>query len=113
MTTQLDNIGAIIGWKHNNQEGMSTVDGIITEFPDGIPSDADIATWKTEYELAKAWSDLREERDIKLAKSDYMSNSDVTMSDAWKAYRKKLRDLPGTLDDTTVLETITWPTEPS
>jgi hypothetical protein len=50
MTTQLDNIGAIIGWKHNNQEGMSTVDGIITEFPDGIPSDADIATWKTEYD---------------------------------------------------------------
>jgi hypothetical protein len=36
-----------------------------------------------------------------------------TMSDAWKAYRKKLRDLPSTLDDTTVLKTITWPTEPS
>jgi hypothetical protein len=35
------------------------------------------------------------------------------MSDAWKAYRKKLRDLPGTLDDTKVLKTITWPTEPS
>ena len=52
MATQLDNIGAIIGWKHNNQEGMSTVDGIITEFPDGIPSDADIATWKTEYGLS-------------------------------------------------------------
>jgi hypothetical protein len=41
------------------------------------------------------------------------NGSTRTMSDAWKAYRKKLRDLPGTLDDTTVLETITWPTEPS
>jgi hypothetical protein len=50
MATQLDNIGAIIGWKHNNQEGMTTRDGVITEFPDGIPSDADIATWKTEYD---------------------------------------------------------------
>ena len=63
--------------------------------------------------LTKAWSDLRQTRDAKIAESDYMGNSDVTMSDAWKAYRKKLRDLPGTLDDTKVLKTITWPTEPS
>ena len=122
MTTQLENMGEIIGWKHDHQEGMCTSDGIITEFPsgvsgvtyvDGIPNDANIATWKTEYELATAWSDLRQTRDAKIAESDYMGNSDVTMSDAWKAYRKKLRDLPGTLDDTKVLKTITWPTEPS
>ena len=121
MATQLDNMGAIIGWKFDHMNGMVTWDGVITEFPsgvsgvtyvDGIPNDANIATWKTEYELAKAWSDLREERDTKLAKSDYMGNSDVTMSTAWKTYRKALRDLPGTLDDTTVLETITWPDEP-
>jgi len=63
--------------------------------------------------LTKAWSDLRQTRDAKIAESDYMGNSDVTMSSAWKTYRKALRDLPGTLNDTTVLETITWPTEPS
>ena len=63
--------------------------------------------------LTKAWSDLRQTRDAKLAESDYMGNSDVTMSSAWKTYRQALRDLPGTLNDTTVLETITWPTEPS
>ena len=122
MATQLDNMGDIIGWKHNFIEGMTTWDGVITEFPsgvdgvdyvDGIPSDANIATWKTEYELAKAWSDLRQTRDAKIAESDYMGNSDVTMSSAWKTYRQALRDLPGTLNDTTVLETITWPTEPS
>ena len=67
----------------------------------------------TSDKLAMAWSKLRLERDAKLAESDYMGNSDVTMSDAWKAYRKKFRDLPGTLDDTKVLKTITWPTEPS
>ena len=60
-----------------------------------------------------AWSKLRLKRDEKIAESDYMGNSDVTMSDAWKVYRKKLRDLPGTLDDAKVLKTITWPTEPS
>ena len=63
--------------------------------------------------LTKAWSDLRQTRDAKIAESDYMGNSDVSMSSAWKTYRKALRDLPGTLNDTTVLKTITWPTEPS
>ena len=50
MATQLDNMGEIIGWKHNHQSGMTTVDGVITEFPNGIPSDEDIATWKKEYD---------------------------------------------------------------
>jgi len=63
--------------------------------------------------LTKAWNILRQTRDEKLTESDYMGNSDVTMSSAWKTYRQALRDLPGTLNDTTVLETITWPTEPS
>ena len=78
-------------------------DGKATYNDDKIASD----------KLTKAWSDLRQTRDAKLAESDYMGNSDVTMSSAWKTYRQALRDLPGTLNDTTVLETITWPTEPS
>jgi hypothetical protein len=73
--------------------------------------DAEEAEWANGA-VARAWVSLRQDRDIKLAKSDYMGNSDVTMSTAWKTYRKALRDLPGTLDDTTVLETITWPDEP-
>ena len=62
---------------------------------------------------ARAWEALRRERDNKIAKSDWRANSDVEMSDAWKTYRQALRDLPSTLNDTTVQETITWPTEPS
>ena len=37
---------------------------------------------------------LRIQRNIKLAETDWMAKSDVTMSDAWKKYRKDLRDLP-------------------
>jgi len=74
--------------------------------------DAEEKTWSDETP-SRAFAALREERDAKLSKSDYMGNSDVTMSDAWKAYRKKLRDLPGTLDDAKVVKTITWPDEPS
>ena len=62
---------------------------------------------------ARAWQALRLERDNKIAKSDWRANSDVTMSDDWKTYRQALRDLPSTLNDTTVQETITWPEEPS
>ena len=58
----MTDIGAVIGWKHNHQEGMSTVDGVITEFPGGIPSAEDQATWTTEYEAhlaAIAYVDAR------------------------------------------------------
>ena len=62
---------------------------------------------------AKMFKIVRRDRDMKLAKTDWMTLADSPdMSDEWKAYRKKLRDLPGTLNDTTVLETITWPDEP-
>ena len=36
----------------------------------------------------------REERAILLAETDWMANSDVTMTDAWKTYRQALRNLP-------------------
>ena len=61
---------------------------------------------------AKAFDRLREERNIKLAETDYHGISDLTMSDDMKAYRKALRDLPATLNNTTVLQTITWPEKP-
>ena len=36
---------------------------------------------------------LRIERNKLLAETDYMANSDITMSDAWKKYRQELRDI--------------------
>ena len=35
----------------------------------------------------------RAERDSRLAETDWMANSDVTMADAWKTYRQALRDI--------------------
>ena len=51
----MSNIGAVIGWKHNHQEGMTcreNSDGVleIVEFPGGIPSAEDQAAWTAEYE---------------------------------------------------------------
>lgn len=62
MTIKLENMGAIIGWKHSNQEGMKTSDGKIVAFPGGIPSDSDINTWKAEYEAHLAATAYREKR---------------------------------------------------
>ena len=62
---------------------------------------------------ANAFAWLRGQRDQLLAQSDWMANSDVTMSDAWKTYRQQLRDLPAQYDNTSVLGDITWPTKPS
>ena len=45
----MTNIGTVIGWKFAHQEHMATRDGVITEFPGGIPSQADQDTWTAEY----------------------------------------------------------------
>ena len=58
----MTNIGTVIGWKFNHQEGMSTSDGVITEFPGGIPSQADQDKWTAEYlvEFPEGFEDWKE-----------------------------------------------------
>ena len=64
----MSDIATVIGWKFNHQEGMSTRDGVITEFPGGIPSAEDQATWTTQYE-----SYLASTAYIAKRKADYKS----------------------------------------
>ena len=70
----------------------------------------------------KAWNDgafdraleeLRIKRNNKLSESDWMANSDVTMSSDWKTYRQELRDMTEGLDTIDKINNVTWPTEPS
>ena len=56
------NISEVIGWKFNHQEGMATVDGVITEFPNGIPSQADQDKWTKEYEEYVSANAYKEKR---------------------------------------------------
>ena len=51
----------------------------------------------------------REERDNLLSETDWMANSDVTMTDAWKTYRQALRDLPAESG----FPDVDFPTKPS
>ena len=57
--------------------------------------------------------DLRQKRNELLIETDWMANSDVTMTDAWKTYRQALRDLTNGLDTADKVKSVTWPTEPS
>jgi len=61
----------------------------------------------------RAWKSLRDERDRKIATTDWRASNDLTLSAEWSAYRQALRDLPANYDDTTVQGEITWPIEPS
>jgi len=47
----------------------------------------------TSRTVATALPFLRMIRNGILAQSDWMANSDVTMSDEWKTYRQELRDI--------------------
>ena len=61
----------------------------------------------------RALEKLREKRNNLLAKTDWMANSDVTMSDDWKTYRQQLRDLTNGLDTVEKVEAVEFPTKPS
>ena len=76
--------------------------------------DAEVKAW-ADGANARRWKEFRELRNAKLAETDWMANSDVTMSDAWKTYRQELRDMTKTLsdDDVANLEEIERPKEPS
>ena len=92
---------------------MKSVDGVISEMSDEEHA-ARVAEEKVWSDNApvRAFKRLRRERNEMLQETDFYACSDVTMSDDMKAYRKALRDLPATLNNTTVLQTITWPEKP-
>ena len=69
----------------------------------------------------KAWADgefdrlmasIREERTGLLAECDWMGMSDTTMSDAWKTYRQKLRDITKDVDTVDKAKAVTMPEKP-
>ena len=84
-----------------------------------IPTEDEVNAKLTELTNAYPMELLREERNRRISTSDWMANSDVTMSNEWKTYRQALRDLPAsstpTLDSNGYLNmsSVTWPTEPT
>jgi len=95
-------------YKKLNWEGKSTK-----------PTESEIDAELTRLNNLEPMTQLRYERNKKLAESDWRANSDVTLSDEWKTYRQALRDITKTanpkLDSAGRLDStsVTFPTEPS
>ena len=83
------------------------------------PTKTEVTDKIAELDAAEPMRLLREERDKRIAKTDWRASSDLEISNSWKIYRQALRDLPVSaspkLDSNYELDfsSFTWPTEPS
>ena len=57
-------------------------------------------------------ANLRQDRNRKLAETDFYALSDNTLSDEMKQYRKDLRDITIGLSTVEDVNNVTWPTKP-
>ena len=60
----------------------------------------------------RAMANLRQQRNSKLAETDFYALSDVTMSEDMTTYRQNLRDLTNGLSTVDDVKNVTWPTKP-
>ena len=83
------------------------------------PTETEINSKISELDNAEPMRLLREERNRRIAQTDWRAGSDLTLASAWSTYRQALRDLPASaspkLDSNYNLDltSVTWPTEPS
>ena len=73
------------------------------------PSKADVDAKVSELTAAEPMRLLREERNRKIAETDWWASSDLTMTQAQTDYRQALRDIT---DNATSLDDVTWPEKP-
>ena len=55
---------------------------------------------------------LRQQRNQKLAQTDYRALSDHSLIQEWSDYRQQLRDLTQGLESVEDVSSVVWPTEP-
>ena len=60
----------------------------------------------------RAMANLRQDRNIKLAETDFYALSDVTMSEDMTTYRQNLRDITEGLTTVEEVEAVEFPTKP-
>ena len=60
----------------------------------------------------RAMANLRQNRNRKLAETDFYALSDVTMSDEMKDYRQQLRDITEGLTTEEQVKAVEFPTKP-
>ena len=74
--------------------------------------DAEEQTWN-DGAFDRAIARLRTKRNNFLKETDWMANSDVTMSEAMRTYRQELRDITNGLTTVEQVNAVVFPTKPS
>ena len=101
-----------VGFAYNDEEGIFAWHSDTEE----KPTDEEIDAKVTELRAAEPMRLLREERDRRIAETDWWAGQDLTMTQEQLDYRQALRDLPSTasptLDEKGNLTNVTWPTKP-
>ena len=90
--------------------GIYNVDGSQT-IRDATAEEVAFMKSLSDGKLSRLLDDLRTQRNILLAKTDWTANSDTTMSDAMKTYRQQLRDATEGLDTVEKVQAYEFPTE--
>ena len=70
---------------------------------------ATVSAKQAELTTAEPMKALREERNRKIAETDWWASSDLTMTAEQTAYRQALRDITDTYSS---LEDVVWPSKP-
>lgn len=88
---------------------MKAVNGVMREMTDAEVAAAELLQqeWDSTATV-RTLGFIRQERDKKLAETDWWASSDLTITDEQRTYRQALRDVPSQADPFN----ITWPTKP-
>ena len=90
------------------------VDGVLVDLTTEEENfrNQEITEWNTNA-LNRALDILRDKRNSLLKETDWMANSDVTMSEAMTTYRQQLRDITNDLTTVDEVNAVVFPTKPS
>ena len=91
-----------------------TINGITTECTPAEVAELDAmkADWDSKA-FDRAIAGLRFKRNQLLIETDWMANSDVTMSDTMRTYRQQLRDITNGLTTVEQVDAVVFPEKPS
>ena len=92
-----------------NKRSVNIATGEVTVTPLSAEEIAEREAYERDVQPGVDLELLREERNRRLAETDYLALYDVTMSTEMQTYRQALRDLPS---NTTDPANPVWPTKP-
>ena len=93
-----------------NKRSVNVVTGEVTVTPLSAEEVAEYEAYQRDVQPGVDLQVLREERNRRLAETDYLALSDVTLSTKMAEYRQALRDLPANTSDPA---NPNWPVKPS